>query len=45
LTVGYPVINLKRVGFGNLSLGTLKEGKCRALTATEIKGLKKLVGL
>jgi len=45
LTVGHHVINLKRVGFGNLSLGTLKEGKCRLLSASEVAGLKKLVGL
>ena len=45
LTVGHPVKELKRVNFGNLSLGTLKLGKYRSLTASEIEGLKKLVGL
>jgi len=45
LTVGHPVKELKRVNFGNLNLGTLKPGKCRPLTTSEIEGLKKLVGL
>ncbi|OIO81596.1 MAG: hypothetical protein AUJ89_00400 [Candidatus Omnitrophica bacterium CG1_02_43_210] len=45
LTVGFPVKQLKRVNFGNLSLGTLKVGSCRLLTVNEISGLKKLVGL
>ena len=43
LTVGHPVISLKRTGFGNLALGTLKEGKCRLLSASEVAGLRKLV--
>ncbi len=45
LTVGHPVKDLKRVNFGNLNLGTLKLGKRRLLTVSEIEGLKKLVGL
>lgn len=45
LTVGHPVKELKRVNFGNMGLGALKIGKCRLLTANEIAGLKKLVGL
>ena len=45
LTVGHPVKDLKRVNFGNLNLGTLKLGKCKVLTMSEISGLKKLVGL
>lgn len=43
LTVGHPVVNLKRTGFGNLALGTLKEGQCRLLSAGEVAGLRKLV--
>ena len=45
LTAGYPVIDLKRTNFGSLSLGSLKTGRCRMLTASEITGLKRLVGL
>ena len=45
LTVGHPAKELKRVNFGNLNLGTLKLGKCRLLTMSEIIGLKKLAGL
>jgi len=45
LTVGHPVKELKRVNFGNLSLGTLKLGKSRLLTINEVEGLRKLVGL
>jgi len=45
LTVGHRVVDLKRVNFGNLSLGTLKPGECRMLTANEVSALKKLVKL
>lgn len=45
LTAGHRVISLKRINFGNLSLGTLKTGKCRMLTHNEVEGLKRLVGL
>lgn len=45
LTVGHRVVELKRTHFGNLSLGTLKTGKCRMLSESEIAGLKKLVAL
>jgi 23S rRNA pseudouridine2605 synthase len=45
LTVGHPVISLKRTHFGNLTLGTLKEGKCRMLSASEVAGLRRLTGL
>ncbi len=43
--VGHEVIALKRLAFGNLKLGVLKEGKYRLLTDGEVEGLKILVGL
>jgi 23S rRNA pseudouridine2605 synthase len=43
--VGHKVIALKRVEFGNLKLGDLKEGKYRLLTDKEVQGLKGLVRL
>lgn len=38
--VGHPVLRLKRVQEGTLSLGTLKEGAYRILTEKEIRELK-----
>ncbi|MCI7587484.1 MAG: hypothetical protein MSS71_06500, partial [Campylobacter sp.] len=35
-----PVMDLKRVAFGSLSLGTLKEGKWRYFSASEYSALK-----
>jgi pseudouridine synthase len=43
--VGHSVLELKRVGFGNLRLGDLEEGKFRPLTDSELKGLRRLVKL
>jgi len=43
--IGHPVISLKRLTFGNLSLGELKSGIYRLLTDLEIASLKRLVGL
>ncbi len=43
--VKHEVIALKRLSFGNLHLGDLKEGKYRLLTDEEVKSLKGLVGL
>ena len=37
--VGHPVLALKRIRTGNLSLGNLKEGKIRKLGAQEIREL------
>jgi 23S rRNA pseudouridine2605 synthase len=37
--LGYRVLALKRIRMGNLTLGTLKEGQTRPLTAHEIKSL------
>ena len=34
--VGHPVRELRRVGFGPLPLGTLREGQSRRLTPGEV---------
>ena len=39
--IGHQVVNLKRVGFGPVSLGDLPCGKWRKLTDSEIEKLKK----
>lgn len=39
-SIGYPVLKLKRVGFGPIQLGDLRIGKFRYLTFKEIMGLK-----
>lgn len=41
-TIGHPVIKLKREGFAFLTLGNLRPGEFRHLTAEEIKKLKGL---
>ena len=41
--IGYPVLKLKRVGFGPIQLGDLRIGQYRYLTAEEMEGLKKLI--
>jgi 23S rRNA pseudouridine2605 synthase len=38
--VGHPVLKLKRIGFGPISLGNLPVGQFRSLTAEEVKELK-----
>lgn len=43
--VGHPVLKLKRIRIGSLSLGDLKAGEIRYLSAEEIKALKKLGGI
>jgi len=43
--MGFSVIRLKRVAFGNLVLGNLKEGCYRKLTTAELKKLKFTVGV
>ncbi|WP_335876845.1 pseudouridine synthase [Anoxybacter fermentans] len=40
--VGYPVLKLKRIKLGPLTLGDLKPGKYRHLSQKEIKVLKKI---
>jgi len=43
--IGHPVLALKRVKIGNLTLKGLAKGKYRHLTQQEVTGLKKLAGL
>lgn len=43
-SLGYPVLSLKRIKEGPISLGDLPEGKWRRLNAAEIKSLKSLIG-
>lgn len=43
--VGHPVLKLKRIAFGPLSLGTLPRGSHRQLTPGEMGALKAAVGL
>ena len=42
---GYSVLELKRLRFAGLSLGKLASGAWRHLSAAEVRGLKKKVGL
>lgn len=39
-TLGYSVIELKRISIGNVNLGNLKEGKWRFLNEKEVKKLR-----
>ena len=41
-TLGYPVLELKRVRMGRLTLGNLKEGHMRELSSKEISELKNM---
>ncbi len=41
-TVGHRVVELKRVSFGSLELGTMREGTARRLKAGEIDALRRL---
>lgn len=41
--IGHPVISLKRIAFGSLTLDSLAEGKLRPLTHREVKELYALV--
>jgi pseudouridine synthase len=43
--VGHPVVKLVRVDFAGISCEKLKKGEWRYLTAPEVAGLRKLVGL
>jgi 23S rRNA pseudouridine2605 synthase len=43
--IRHPVISLKRLAFGNLTLGDLKSGRYRTLTESELSELKRLVSL
>jgi len=42
---GHKVIQLIRIGFGNLVLGDLKIGKYRHLESHEVENMKKMVGM
>jgi 23S rRNA pseudouridine2605 synthase len=43
--IGHRVITLKRIAYGPLRLKGLKEGAVRALTADEVRRLRKCVGI
>jgi 23S rRNA pseudouridine2605 synthase len=43
--VGHPVERLERVGFGPLSLGTLRPGCFRYLAKDEVEALKAALGM
>lgn len=43
--VGHPVLNLRRVAFGPISLGSLQEGHWRYLSEDEIGSLRRTDGL
>ncbi|MEW5722491.1 MAG: pseudouridine synthase [Thermodesulfobacteriota bacterium] len=43
--IGHPVLKLKRVAYGPLSLGRLAAGRVRELGAEEVKALKAAAGL
>lgn len=43
--VGHPVIELQRIRFGSIDLGTLEPGKWRNLAIHEVHALRKLVRL
>jgi len=42
---GFHVVHLMRISFGNIQLGDLKIGTYRHLTAEEVMGIRKLVGM
>lgn len=39
-SIGHPILSLKRIRMGNLTLGDLGEGKSRELTAGEVQALR-----
>lgn len=41
-TIGHPVLSLKRISVGKISLGNLAEGSWRELTQNEVKSLLKV---
>ena len=40
--IGHPVLELNRIGLGNLSIGRLAEGQCRKLSPAEVEYLKRI---
>jgi len=43
--VGHPVLELERVSFGPVELGSLRAGEWRALEVGEVEGLRRAVGI
>jgi len=43
--IGFSLLSLKRINFAGLAIGTLKRGKWRYLTPSEVVNLKNQVGL
>ncbi len=43
--IGHPVIKIKRIAYGPLTLGGLRAGECRQLSEGEVKNLYQEVGL
>jgi len=42
--LGYPVLKLRRIGFGGIELGSLPSGRYRNLTAAELRTLRRATG-
>ena len=40
--VGHPVLELSRIGLGNLTIGKLAQGQCRKLSPAEVEYLKRV---
>jgi pseudouridine synthase len=45
LTVGHPVLSLRRVEFGGIDIRGMRPGELRGLTASEVRGLRRVAGL
>ncbi|MHB8634986.1 MAG: hypothetical protein ACYC96_00775 [Fimbriimonadaceae bacterium] len=42
---GHPVISLKRLRIGPLTVKGMRAGECRMLSKVEVAGLRRLVGM
>ena len=40
--IGHPVLELSRIGLGNLTIGKLSQGQCRKLSPAEVEYLKRV---
>ena len=40
--IGHPVLELSRIGLGNLTIGRLAPGQCRKLSPAEVEYLKRI---
>ena len=40
--IGHPVLELSRIGLGNLTIGRLSQGQCRKLSPAEVDYLKRV---